>query len=296
MRLAPTTRVARMALRVFPAPMPDPLPTGFTSRTHTATHRCMRFGSMMGPPLHPGWSNALMAFAFLLVSLARSDLTGTGRGPSRSFEGALVLAVRVLLAGLGELEGRVARLEGRTDAGPYRAAPVPVVHVPTGSEGDDPVITAALDEGNLIGAIKRYRELTSAGLGGSPPQSAAVRPEPMASLPDSRFRDLSARWLRPVGLGLLWGRHGGAWRPPGVRPPNSRKNARFDPWRDACRGAGMRDSDSPPVGRSLRLLDRVTQTIRARRRPRAGHPVRRLGLDVRMQSGDCSPARHRSRR
>ena len=88
----------------------------------------------------------------------------------------LALAVFLLSARLSALDERVARLEGRREPGPYRTAPaLPVVQVPIGSEGDDPVIAAALEEGNLIGAIKRYRELTGAGLADSKAAVEAIR-------------------------------------------------------------------------------------------------------------------------
>ena len=78
----------------------------------------------------------------------------------------LVLLAIVLFSRIGQLEERVARLEGQRDVGPYRAAPPepPVVHVPSGSEEADAVIADALQQGNLIQAIKRYREITGAGL------------------------------------------------------------------------------------------------------------------------------------
>jgi ribosomal protein L7/L12 len=88
----------------------------------------------------------------------------------------LTLAVLLLFARLSALDERVARLEGRGEPWSYRAAPaLPVVPVRMGSEGDDPEIAAALQEGNLIAAIKRYRELTGAGLAESKAAVEAMR-------------------------------------------------------------------------------------------------------------------------
>ena len=47
--LLPTTRVARTAASVLPAPVPDQLPTRFRCWTRTAKCRCMRFGSVGSP-------------------------------------------------------------------------------------------------------------------------------------------------------------------------------------------------------------------------------------------------------
>ena len=78
----------------------------------------------------------------------------------------LVLFALMLLTRIRGLEERVARLEGpREDAGPYRSAPArSLAHTSVGSERDDPEILEALRQGNKILAIKRYRQLTGAGL------------------------------------------------------------------------------------------------------------------------------------
>jgi len=89
---------------------------------------------------------------------------------------ALVLLALVLVARIGGLEARVARLEGQRDPGPYRSAPAPsVVHVPAGSEDEDPAIVNLLEQEDFIGAIKRYRELTGADLRESKAAVEAIR-------------------------------------------------------------------------------------------------------------------------
>ena len=58
---------------------------------------------------------------------------------------------------ISELETRVAQLEGGAAAGPPPGYPTP------GPESD-PGVREAIASGNLISAIKRYRELTGMGL------------------------------------------------------------------------------------------------------------------------------------
>ncbi len=89
----------------------------------------------------------------------------------------LALFVLLLLGRVGGLEERVARLEGRREEqNPYRAAPaLPVEPAAVGSAGEDARILEALQQGNKIEAIKRYRELTGAGLKESKEAIEAIR-------------------------------------------------------------------------------------------------------------------------
>ena len=58
---------------------------------------------------------------------------------------------------ISELETRVAQLEGGGAAGSPPGYPTP-------GPDSDPQVREAIAGGNLIGAIKRYRELTGLGL------------------------------------------------------------------------------------------------------------------------------------
>ena len=93
----------------------------------------------------------------------------------------LVLHAFLLQLRLGGLEERLARLEGPRDPepGPYRAAPPvlqePAIQAPASRETVQAEVEEALQRGNVIEAIKRYRQLTGAGLKESKEAVEAIR-------------------------------------------------------------------------------------------------------------------------
>src|SRR5215217_3605822 len=92
-RLLPTSRVARMAESVLPAPVPDQLPTRFLVLTRVATNRCIRSGGVNSP-------------STLLISAEVAKPPGRIGSWTTNFQNRLVIGAKAGDSGLGNSKNK----------------------------------------------------------------------------------------------------------------------------------------------------------------------------------------------